>query len=357
MSDPALTATSWLLRIPEVFAPQADEILAGLGAVPQKKLGADYHLVRLEEPERLKDSEWAKFISWRLPVHHAWPCNPQKMEGFVEKAAQGIFKKFGQHAPQTLLAGPLQTAAGAHPFYKHLATNLRGRTLQLFPPLPAAAEVESQDPELPTLFCLVGKEGLFCGLVSPREANGFYPGGTKFISQSSGISRAGAKIAEALHYLKLHREIPAEGARWLELGASPGGMSSELLARGYRVTAVDKADLDPKLKGAAGLEFIRMDVDAFRLAENTRFEALLSDMNGDPRGALRQVVRLSNNLVSGGLIVFTIKSAGAETPREMIELSRAALAYARASGLEPIAETHLTYNRQEFTMFFERPRD
>jgi 23S rRNA (cytidine2498-2'-O)-methyltransferase len=274
--------SSWLIRIPDVFADFAPQVLAGLGAEPQKKLGGDYHLARLDDPAVLRDSEWAPFVSWNLPVHHAWPCCPQKMEGFVEKAAQAIFRKFGGQALQTLLIGPLQAGA-AHPYYKHLATNLRGRTLQLFPPL--GQDVEAQDPEAPTLFCLVGKEGLFCGLQSPRESNGFYPGGTKFIRQNAPetISRAGAKIAEALHFLKLHRPALPEGAHWLELGASPGGMTSELLARGYRVTAVDKAALDVRLKNAPGLHFVRADVDLFRPEESERFDALLSDMNGDPR--------------------------------------------------------------------------
>lgn len=349
MTDPA---AAWLLRIPEVFEPHAAEILAGLGATPQKRLGADYHLVRLGDVAVLHESEWAKFVSWKLPVHHAWPCNPQKLEGFVEKAAQGIFKKFGGQEIQTLLTGPLQ-AAGTHPYYRHLATNLRGRVLQLFP-LFTVAEVESQDPEAPTLFCLVGKEGLYCGVQSPRDANGFYPGGTKFISQSGGISRAGAKIAEALHYLQLHRPVPEKGAHWLELGASPGGMTSELLNRGYRVTAVDKAALDPKLKDAPGLEFVRMDVDTFRLAANARLDGLLCDMNGDPRASLRQVVRLAENLTEGAPVVFTLKEAGADNPQEMITLSKAAKAFAVAVGLRFIAETHLTYNRQEFTLFFEK---
>ncbi|MCW1913348.1 class I SAM-dependent methyltransferase [Luteolibacter sp. GHJ8] len=350
-----LTAPSWLLRIPEVFAPFAKEILAGLSASPLKELGSDYHLVRLENPALLQESEWAKFVGWNLPVHHAWPCNPQKMDGFIEKAAQGLARKFADVSPQTLLTGPLQTAV-AHPYYKHLATNLRGRALQLFPPLPAVAEVESQDPAAPTLFCLLGKEGLFAGLQSPRLANGFYPGGTKFISQSAGISRAGAKLAEALHHLLLHRQPPPQGARWLELGASPGGMTSELLARGYQVTAVDRADLDASLKRKPGLEFIRRDVDAFRPEPRDRFDALLCDMNGDPRVALRQVLRLAANVQTGGLIIFTLKGAGAETASELNAISRACVSYAGTAGVELLSETHLTYNRHEFTLFFEVTR-
>ena len=351
-----MTPSSWLIRIPEVFADHSEEILRGLRATSLKKLGTDYHLVQLADPAVLRESDWAPFVRWNLPVHHAWPCIPQKMEGFVEKAAQAIFKKFGDMAPQALFTGPLQTGA-AHPYYKHLATNLRGRTLQLFPEL-SAREVEEQDPEKPTLFCLVGKEGLFCGLQSPRDSNGFYPGGTKFISQSAEttISRAGAKIAEALHYIRLHRPVPEAGGRWLELGASPGGMTSELLARGYLVTAVDKAAMDPRLKHHDSLSVVRADVEVYRPPETHRFNALLCDMNGDARASLRQVVRLAKHLEPGSLIVFTLKGAGAESPQEMIDLCRAAVAYASASGLPLVAKTHLTYNRHELTLFFERGR-
>jgi 23S rRNA (cytidine2498-2'-O)-methyltransferase len=349
-------ADSFLFRIPDVFAKHSEDILSHLGASPLKTLASDYRLVRLEDPAALRDSEWAPFVKWRLPVHHAWPCNPQKMEGFVEKAAQAIFRKFGDSSAQALFTGPLQTSA-AHPFYKHLATNLRGRTLQLFPAFPVQ-QVEEQDPDLPTLFCLVGKEGLFCGLATPREANGFYPGGTKFISQSSEstISRAGAKIAEALHYLRLYRPVPEKGGHWLELGASPGGMSSELLTRGYRVTAVDKAAMDARLKGHKGLTVVRGDVDAFQPSEHERFDALLCDMNGDARVSLRQVVRLSSHLKQDALIVFTLKGAGTESPQELIELCPAARAYAATSGLGFIACTHLTYNRHELTLFLHREK-
>jgi 23S rRNA (cytidine2498-2'-O)-methyltransferase len=348
--DTGMSHVPWLIRIPDVFEAFAPEILRGLGATPQKRLGGDYYLARVENPATLHKSDWSIFTSWNLPVDHAWPCCPQKMDGFVEKAAQGILKKFGDRAPQALFTGPLQPGA-PHPYYKHLATNLRGRVLQLFPSLPVA-EVESQDPEGETLFCLVGKEGLYAGMQTPRAANGFYPGGTKFIRQSEAISRAGAKIAEALHYLKLHRPGLPAGAHWLELGASPGGMTAELLDRGFRVTAIDKAALDSRLDRAPGLTFVRADVDAFQ--PKGTFDALLCDMNGDPRASLRQVVRLSGGLNPGGLIVFTLKAAGADQPEEMLALMRAAEAYAVASGLSLIAKTHLTYNRQEFTLFFKQ---
>ena len=93
-------------------------------------------------------------------MDHAWPCRPEKMENFIEKAAQARFQKFGGQNLQGVFIGMLD-ASSTHNPYKSLASNLRGRTLQLFAnELEAFQEVEEQDPRALSLFCLVGKEGL-----------------------------------------------------------------------------------------------------------------------------------------------------------------------------------------------------
>lgn len=348
----------WLIRISETFAAFAAEIVAGLEGEILKRLGTEYYLIHTRNPAAVRSSPAAKFIRWNLPLHHAWPCNPEKMDGFVEKAAQAIFRRFGAGDPQAVFIGQTDPSA-THRYYKTLASNLRGRTLQLFPKKVAEfKEVEAQDSRCPTVFCLVGKEGLFCGIQSPRESNGFYPGGTKYISQNTPdtISRAGAKLAEALHYLGMLRGPVPKAGHWLELGASPGGMTSELLARGYRVTAIDRAPLDKRLDQQKGLNFALLDVAAFKPNAGMTYDAILSDMNGDPRESIRQVVRLSQNLKPGGLVIFTLKTQGIVTFAEMNELHHFAVDFATAAGLRLLATTHLTYNRHELTLFFESPK-
>lgn len=357
ISDPTST-TPWLVRIPDVFEGFSAEILEGIEVKSGTRLGSGYHLIHLTDPSKLRDSDAAMFVRWNLPVEHSWPCNPQKMDGFIEKAAQTLLRKFGDRQPQALLIGLLDPSS-SNRYYKTLASNLRGRALQLFPAFPVPPnDAEAQDAAKATLFCLIGKEGLFAGMQSPQQSNGFYPGGTKFISQNAPdtISRAGAKIAEALHYLRLHRPPMKPGGHWLELGASPGGMTSELLKRGHRVTAIDRAALDPRLDREANLRFIHSDVASFRPPPATTFDALLSDLNGDSLESLQQVLRLSRNLTEGGLVVFTLKTSGITTFEETIRLYQEALRRANAAGLHLIARTHLTYNRQEFTLFFERAR-
>lgn len=349
----APAARAWLVRVPEIFEGVAAAVLKRFGAQSATRLGQDYHLIKIPVPEPVQESEAAKFARWNLPMDHTWPCNPQKMDGFVEKAAQTLLRKFGARKPQAIFMGALHPTS-PDKYYRSLASNLRGRVLQLFPALPVAT-VEEQDPNAETLFCLVGKEGLFCGMQSPRACNGLYPGGSKYIDQDAPdtISRAGAKIAEALHYLLLHRPPLPQGGHWLELGACPGGMTSELLARGQRVTAIDRASLDQRLEGRPGLKFVLADVAAFRPPPGAVFDALLCDMNGPPEESIEQVIRLARSLKKGGLIVFTLKVPRVETVEEPCMLFRQIVGMAEASALRLFAQTHLTYNRHEFTLFFE----
>ena len=95
---------SRLLRISEVFADFTGEIISGLGGKSSKKLGSEYFLIRTGDPQAMRESDAAKFVRWNLPVHHSWPCNPEEMEGFVEKAAQALFRKFGALQPQAVMA-------------------------------------------------------------------------------------------------------------------------------------------------------------------------------------------------------------------------------------------------------------
>ena len=327
-----------------------------LGANPLTSPGGEYRLVDITDPAAAERSGALLFVRWSLPVHHSWPCRPARIDGFIEKAAQALAAKFAPHKPQTVLVGQLQPGS-PDAYHKSLASNLRGRMLQVFPPMPAPSrDAEAQDSRARTLFCLVGKEGLYAGLISPLEANGFHPGGAKHIrlSGEESISRAGAKIAEALHHLRLRQAPPPVGSHWLELGASPGGMTSELLTRGYRVTAVDRAPLDRRLHDSPALKFVHSDVSVFQPLPAARCDAMLCDMNGDSLESMRQVCRLSSSLRPGGLIVFTLKLPEIFSAEDALARHRAAVREAESAGLTHLNSTHLTHNRQEFTVFLEK---
>jgi len=344
-----------LLRVPEVFEAWKADVFRDLGAERVRRLGKEYELVRMKLAPPLAGVVAAKYVSWMLPLQHVWPCQPKTMDGFIEKAAQALAQKFASMDLQALMIGALDP--GGDRYYRSLASNLRGRALQLFDqPLREMHDAESQDPCRPTLFVLVGREGLFAGVLSPAQAGGFHPGGTKFIRQNSAdtISRAGAKIAEALHHLPLHAACPSAGAHWLELGASPGGMTAELLRRGYQVTAIDRAALDARLLGAPGLHVVQADVADFEPGSGIKYDAILSDMNGEALLAFSRVERLVRYLKLGGLVVFTLKLAGVETYDGVNQLEQKLRSAAEQAGLKWLVCRHLTYNRMEFTCIMQR---
>ncbi len=341
-----------LIRLSPVFAPLHQEILDQLGVLPAKMLGSEFFLTH-KEISAAPQSSISLFVRWQLPIEHCWPCCPEKMDSFIEKAAQALHAKFSSRNPQSLLVGTLSPGS-PNTYYKKMAVNLRGRALQLFPPLPSAADVESQDPTQATLYCMIGKEGLYAGMATPRATNGFYAGGSKFIRQDPehSISRAGAKIAEALHYIRLYRPELPERAHWLELGASPGGMTSELLDRDFFVTAVDRAPLDPRIARHPRLRFYPENAKTFRASDGEEFDALLCDLNGSPLDALDCVIYQLPHLRKGALIIFTLKAHKAATLDGMASLHRETLNKAKRAGLTLLAQTHLTYNRHEFTLFW-----
>lgn len=344
-----------LIRIAETFSSWLPEIVSTLGLTYVTSPAKEYHLVRehpSSSPRNWHSHPAAACVRWSIPIHHSWPCHPSETAQFIEKAAQALAKKFSHLVPQTILCGTMEPGE-PNGYYRRLASNLRGRVLQLFPNSMVAAD--EQNPGKPTLFCLVGKQGLLAGIATPRDANGFHPGGTRFIRQNdpAAISRAGAKIAEALHYLALYCPLPGPSSHWLELGASPGGMTAELLTRGYRVTAVDRAPLDPRLHNHPQLRFLRADASEFDDAGAT-YDAILSDMNGPPKESLRLLLLRASSLRPGGLVIFTLKLAAISSLAELFPLETELGEMASQHELHRIARTHLTYNRNEFTWFLTK---
>ncbi len=88
-------------------------------------------------------------------------------------------------------------------------------------------------------------------LASPTKTSPFVNGTPHFVEDRLGPpSRAYLKLWEALTRLG---RWPAPGEACLDLGAAPGGWSWALARLGARVTAVDKAPLDPAVAAMPGV--------------------------------------------------------------------------------------------------------
>jgi 23S rRNA (cytidine2498-2'-O)-methyltransferase len=120
-------------------------------------------------------------------------------------------------------------------------------------------------------------------LASPAKSSPVPNGEWRFVEDREGPpSRAYLKLWEALTRLGRH---PAPGERCLDLGASPGGWTWALARLGARVTAVDKAPLDPRVAAMPGVE-VRQE-SAFGLdPARERAEWLFSDVICYPKRLL-----------------------------------------------------------------------
>ena len=148
-------------------------------------------------------------------------------------------------------------------------------------------------------------------------------------------SRAYLKLWEALTRLG---RWPAPGERCIDLGASPGGWTWVLATLGARVTAVDKAPLDPRIGAMAGVTQ-RLD-SAFALAPE-QTEWLFSDVIAYP-DRLLALVRCWIEAGAARHIVCTIKFQG-PTDHD------AADAFAAIPGAQVI---HLFHNKHELTFLW-----
>jgi len=90
-------------------------------------------------------------------------------------------------------------------------------------------------------------------LASPTKTSPFVNGAVAFVEDREGPpSRAYLKLWEALTRLG---RWPAPGETCLDLGAAPGGWTWALAKLGARVTAVDKAPLDPAVAAMPGVSW------------------------------------------------------------------------------------------------------
>ena len=142
-------------------------------------------------------------------------------------------------------------------------------------------------------------------LASPTKTSPFVNGAVAFVEDREGPpSRAYLKLWEALTRLD---RWPAPGERCLDLGAAPGGWTWALAKLGARVTAVDKAPLDPAVAAMPGVAW--RGESAFGLAPEP-VDWLFSDVICYPARLLALVRRWIEAGAARNLVC-TIKFQGA----------------------------------------------
>lgn len=92
--------SKWIIHISsEMFAVWQHHFLPKIdisNAAKIRKLSADFAVLELNQPTSARQLFSTVFPRWASPLQHQWPVDPNS-KGFVEKATQGILKKFGSH--------------------------------------------------------------------------------------------------------------------------------------------------------------------------------------------------------------------------------------------------------------------
>jgi len=178
-------------------------------------------------------------------------------------------------------------------------------------------------------------------LASPTKSSPFVNGECLFLEDHfNPPSRAYLKMWEACTRLGAW---PKPGDMCLDLGAAPGGWTWAIADLGATVTAIDKADLHPRVAAMPGVTLRRES--AFALPPE-KIDWLFSDIIAYP-DRLLVLVKAWIAAAAPGRIVCTIKFQGA-TDHE------AADAFAAIEGGRLM---HLYHNKHELTFVWSKPEE
>lgn len=340
----------WCIQVAKTFFTEFMDSLHLERPIKIEELGDDFYFLSFSE--NLQMSYWAEMplLRYVFPVTHRWPVVTGAAD-FIERGSQGLFAKYGKDSIQNIQTFCIEQGL------KVRTKNLRGRLLQVFDKKleettqsqfknwrqnPVAAPVDAQS----LVVCLRPKE-VFAGCVSPRDSGSHFAGGRRFITQK--VSRAGAKFVEASELLALYGNTIAPQSLVLELGAAPGGMTSQIASLGHTVIAVDRAPLAPEVLKLENVKFVKADARTLQL--NHHVDLVVCDINGPCHDALEIVLHVARFLKIGGNVIFTLKLGENILALKVLEDVRKEF---QRNGLNVLVAKHLYHNRHELTLLLKR---
>jgi 23S rRNA (cytidine2498-2'-O)-methyltransferase len=218
-------------------------------------------------------------------------------------------------------------------------TRLHRRTALIAEKLPSLPQKPKPFPfDLPDVpmgaFTLLDEGRM---LAAPHCTSPFPNGEFEFCEDREGPpSRAYRKLWEAL---VLSGVRPGPGEKCLDAGASPGGWTWALAGLGADVTAVDRADLEPRIAALPNVKVMRHDAFTLRPEDLGPVDWLFSDVICYPPALYAWIEKwLASGLARN--FVCTIKMQGADWDRATTDL------FESVPGSRVV---HLWHNRHELT--------
>ena len=148
---------------------------------------------------------------------------------------------------------------------------------------------------------------VYLGVANPTNASPWRMGIPRLKLAHGAPSRSALKLAEAfMTFLSADEEqaLLHEGLSAVDLGAAPGGWTWQLAQHGLHVTAVDNANIDPKLLSTNLVEHVRQD--GFHYWPKRSVDWLVCDMVEKPA----RIAQLVGRWVAEGkcrLAMFNLK--------------------------------------------------
>ncbi|MBQ7112472.1 MAG: hypothetical protein IJO06_14830 [Thermoguttaceae bacterium] len=169
-----------------------------------------------------------------------------------------------------------------------------------------------------------------------------YPGGLFPLElPTDAASRAFLKFEEGLRWAGFPIGV---GSRCVDVGASPGGGSQALLARGAETFGVDPAEMDPRVLAHPNFTHLRGKINQIKRKTFRKSRWFLTDMNVAPNYALDALEEIvgRGDVAARGLL-FTLKFFDWNLADHIPEY----LARVKSWGFNRVKARQLQYNRQE----------
>jgi 23S rRNA (cytidine2498-2'-O)-methyltransferase len=262
----------------------------------------------------------------------------------IAQAARALGKRFRELAiemPDTNDGKAL--ASLTRPLAPHLDEALRQSGI-------AIGDAQAED-RLHVFF--VGGRACYVGLAAVANSSPWPMGIVRLRMPAAAPSRSTLKLAEALLEFfddKARAKLFAPGMTAVDLGASPGGWTWQLVQRHMRVIAVDNGDIDAALL-ESGLVKHRRD-DGFHFQPAEPVDWMVCDMVESPSRIARLAARWVAEGWCGGTI-FNLKLPMKKRWEE-VERCRALIDEALGGGGYFLRMKQLSHDRQEVTAYLAR---
>ncbi|MBP5622845.1 MAG: hypothetical protein J6X44_12610 [Thermoguttaceae bacterium] len=189
---------------------------------------------------------------------------------------------------------------------------------------------------------IVERNEFHVGFHRVSDAHSRYPGGLFPLAlPTDAASRAFLKFEEGLRWADFPIGV---GSRCVDIGASPGGGSQALLARGAEGLGVDPAEIDPRVLANPNFTHLRGKINQLKRKLFRKSRWFLTDMNVAPDYTLDALEEIVNrdDIAARGLL-FTLKFFDWKLADNIPEY----LARVKSWGFNRVKARQLQFNRQE----------